>query len=190
MASDEPAPETIGKARTGDHDAFEAIVRHYDRMVYSLAYRLCRDRNEAWDMAQEAFMRVFRNFDKYDPKYPFRPWLMKVATNVCLNKIRGKYRGTPTVTDVTDPDGEPIPVPGGPDPAHAVARKDSAQVVRAAVAALPVDYRVIVTLRYLEDQSYEEIAEALELPLGTVKNRLFRARELLKERLRQVKDGL
>ncbi|MBU0718137.1 MAG: sigma-70 family RNA polymerase sigma factor, partial [Planctomycetes bacterium] len=163
---------------------------HYERNIYNLAYRLCRDRNEAWDMAQEVFLRVFQNFEKFDPALAFRPWLMKVATNVCLNKIRGKYRGTPTVTDVTEPDGEPLPVMGGPNPAGEAAAKDASSVVRASVAELPLDYRVVVTLRYLEGLSYEEIAQALDLPLGTVKNRLFRSREMLKERLKHLEDGL
>lgn len=190
MTPEEPAKEVILKAREGDHDAFSCVVKAYETIIYNLAYRLCRDRAEAWDMAQDAFLRVFENFGKYDPALPFRPWLLKVAANVCLNRIRGRRRLEPTLTDIEDPDGERMTAAVAMDPARAAENRDTAQRVREAVAALPPDYRVIVVLRYLQGLSYEEIAATLDLALGTVKNRLFRARDALKERLKRFEEAL
>ena len=190
MAPEDPARQLIAKAQEGDRRAFGEIVTHYQRLVYNLAFRMCRDRSEAWDMAQEAFLRVFRNFGKYDPQRPFRPWLIRVATNVCLNWIRDKRPSMPTVSDVSHPEGGPLQAVDDADPAAEAGGRDAAEVIRSAVAGLPPSYRVVVTLRYLEEMSYEEIANVLDLPLGTVKNRLFRSREMLKETLRHLEDGL
>ncbi|MEW6360199.1 MAG: sigma-70 family RNA polymerase sigma factor [Planctomycetota bacterium] len=190
MAQEDPAKEVILAARGGDHAAFGEIVTFYQNTVYNLAFRLCRDRAEAWDMAQEAFLRAFRNLKKYDPQRPFRPWLLKVATNVCLNWIRDRRPDMPTVSAMADPDGQPMEATDNADPAAEVGSREAADVIRAAVVGLPTNYRVVVTLRYLEEMSYEEIAELLDLPIGTVKNRLFRSREILKERLRHLENEL
>ncbi|NOZ21130.1 MAG: sigma-70 family RNA polymerase sigma factor [Planctomycetes bacterium] len=190
MTPEDPAKQVILKARDGDRDAFGEIVTHYQRLVYNLAFRMCRDRAEAWDMAQEAFLRTFRNLGKYDPQRAFRPWLMRVATNVCLNWIRDKRPSMPTVSDVADPEGEPLQAVDDADPAMEAAGRDAAKLVRDAVAELAPNYRVVVTLRYLEELSYGEIADRLDLPIGTVKNRLFRSREMLKETLRHLENGL
>jgi len=178
MASDELQGDIIRRARGGDHTAFERVVRHYSVMIYNLVLRFFGNADDAWDAGQEIFLRLHSQFGKYDPGRPFKPWLYALAMNVCRNKVR---RGGKTVP--LD-DYAAAGLQSAESPVNEAVRRDLAAVLRAEVASLPTDYREIIVLRYLEGASYEELAEILDLPLGTVKNRLFRARELLKERLR------
>ena len=182
MAAMEPTAAEIRQAQRGSVAAFESIVSYYSTAIYNFAFRFIYDREEAHDLAQEVFLRLYVNLREFDASRPFRPWLYRLATNVCINAIRGRKR-RPTVQDPellaqrrsNDATG---------DPAGTAARQDDVAAIQRAVAQLPEDYRAVVVLRYLEDMSCEDVAAAMDIPLGTVKTWLFRAREMLKQKMK------
>lgn len=172
--------ELARRAAHGDHDAFAEIVRRHQSAVYNVARRLLGDRHEAEDAAQEAFLRAYRFLDRYDPHRPLRPWLQRIAVNVCLN--RPKSGQTERFLDEgLPPFTEPAP---GPE-AQTVIRERNARL-RAELLRLPPRYRVVIELRHFQELSYEEIARELNRPLSDVKSDLFRARRLLAERLKDL----
>jgi RNA polymerase sigma-70 factor (ECF subfamily) len=176
----EPEPMVLREALGGDRDAFGRIVLLYQDWVFRLAYRMVWDAHEAKDLSQEIFLRLYRCMDKYEPSRPFGPWFLRLATNVCLNGLKrrkgaSRVQSLDAAGEVAEPEGKE---PGG---LEAAGTADRAARLREAVSELPPDYRAVISMRYLEGASYEDIAEALDLPVGTVKNRLFRARERLKQ---------
>ena len=185
-----PSRAVLERARFGDERAFEAVVDAYGGLVLNLAWRMVRDRQEAEDAAQEVFFRLYRVFDRYDPARPFLPWLRRVATNLLLNLIAGKARKIRRRTaslEVMKEDHGELPVdPSSEDAPDRTLARERAEILRGAMTEMRPDYRAILALRYFEGRSYDELVDVLALPMGTVKNRLFRAREALAERLREV----
>lgn len=172
-------PDVVVAAQAGDERAFAQIVEHYQRAVFAIAYRMTCDAAAAEDLAQEVFLRAWRKLGTFRPSEPLKPWLLRLATNVCINAL--KKRRPIAVPMHADDEGDAIEPPSRePDAAEAASHGELAARLERAIAELPDDYRLIVTLRHVEELSYEEIAEALALPLGTVKVRLFRARERLR----------
>lgn len=148
--------------------------------MFNIALRITNDRDAAADCAQEAFVRAYRALHRFDPTYPFGPWLYRIVTNTSLNHVqRWHARETP----VEDFPEVVEPGPSGPE-ASAIRREEVAEVL-AAMAELPPAYRAALTLRHLQELSYQEVADALGLPLGTVKTHLHRARAALRARLTQ-----
>ena len=173
------APEVVAAAQSGDDDAFAAIVEHYRQAVFALAWRMTYDASRAEDFAQEVFLRLWRKLGSFDLSKPLRPWLMRLATNTCINLLKRKR--LPTVSVHADEDGDwREPADDAPMADEEVEKAELLERLEEAIAQLPEDYRVIVTLRHVQGLSYDEIAQALECPLGTVKVRLFRARERLR----------
>jgi len=162
----------------GDADAYAVLVERYGGRVYNLALRITDDPDAAKDCAQEAFIRAYRALHRYDPSLPFAPWILRIATNTSLNHLRRWHAHQDPVEDPPDAPTEPEE---GPE-ATAVRRDEVAEVV-AAMAELPPAYRAALTLRHMQQLSYQEVADALSLPLGTVKTHLHRARAALKRRL-------
>jgi len=181
----EPTSDDIRRAQGGDVEAFERIVAYYQTGLYNLAYRLVHNAETARDLCQEILLRVYRNLHMFDVDRPFRPWLYRVATNVCLNAIKSRTLRTLSLQRLQNDESDlPYePEAKGEDVAAGVERRERAEIVRARVAELAPHYRVVLVLFYLKQLSHEEICEALDLPLGTVKNRLFRARRILREKL-------
>lgn len=170
----QPSDEALARqAQTGDIDAFSALVGRYQRTVVNLAYRMLGDRQEAEDVAQEAFIRAYQSLGRYDPARRFFPWLYRIAINRCLT-----VRARPQSTPLSDETAAALP-DDQPTPEQQVARNETQADVQSAIATLPEHERTLVALRYGADLSYEEIATTMQLPLGTVKNRLFRARQRL-----------
>lgn len=162
----------------GDADAYASLVERYGGRVFNIALRITGDTDSANDCAQEAFIRAYRALHQYDPALPFGPWLFRIATNASLNYVQ-RTRGHETPVDEL-PDA-PDENEEGPE-ATAIRREEVAEVV-AAMAELPPAYRAALTLRHMQQLSYQEVAEALDIPLGTVKTHLHRARAALKARL-------
>jgi len=162
----------------GDADAYAVLVERYGGRVYNLALRITDDPDAAKDCAQEAFIRAYRALHRYDPSRPFAPWLFRIATNTSLNHLRRWHAKGEPIDEPPDVPGEPEE---GPE-ATAVRRDEVAEVV-AAMAELPPAYRAALTLRHMQQLSYQEVADTLGLPLGTVKTHLHRARAALKARL-------
>jgi len=166
---DDSDTETLARAaRGGDLDAFESLVRRYQRRVYALAYQHLRDPDEAQDLAQEVFVRLFRNLDHYDPARPFQPWFWRLAGNVAATYRRRRPAAPVELSDIAS----------SADPSRA-----DALPLQRALADLSEDLRLPVLLHYYLDQPVEEIALAMGLSVSAVKSRLHRARALLRRLL-------
>lgn len=180
-----PADErhTASLAAQGNLQAFADLVRAHQQAVFNIAYRLLGNTQDAEDATQETFLRAYRFFDRFDPNRPFAPWVKRIAVNVCLNHMA--RRPTPYSLDA---DGAPPPPDAAPGPEARTLQRDLSRRVRAEVLALPPRYRAVIELRHFQGLSYTEIAEALGRPLNTVKSDLFRARKLLAERLKDLRE--
>jgi RNA polymerase sigma-70 factor (ECF subfamily) len=182
----------IARTLAGEDDAFAALVHIHQATVYNIACRLVGQRETAQDLAQETFLRAFKALDTFDPNRPFGPWLYRIATNLSINWV--KRARLPTVSlDAPRPaveDGaEPLAIPDtSAEPAARFAQAEMQTQLRKAILSLRPDYRVVIELRHFQEMSYEEMAEALNAPIGTVKIWLFRARRLLRDQLSGVWD--
>jgi RNA polymerase sigma-70 factor (ECF subfamily) len=156
------------RARSGDRSAFRAVVEACQKLAYNIAWRIVWNAADAEDAAQEVFLRLYRNFDRYDPEQPFLPWFRRLATNCVLN-WREKRRPASELPEIAVRDSAPA---------------DPSALLRKAIQELPQEYQACVTLKYLEDLGIAEIAQTLQVPSGTVKTWLFRAREALLQKLK------
>ncbi len=166
--------EQIRLARQGDADAYGRLVTRHQQTVFNIAYRVTGNRQEAEDVAQETFVKAYRALNRFDTERPFAPWLYRIATNTALNWI--KRRRPEAELDKETALADPSP---GPE-AQAIAADTSARL-RAAIAALPPNYRAAIELRHFQDLSYQEMSDALDVPISDVKSWLFRARRKLKK---------
>lgn len=175
--------QLVARARLGDERAFRTLLEKYERAVFSICLRMVRNRDEATDLAQESFIRVFGSLDRYNPAYAFSSWLFKITSNLCIDYLRKRRIDTTAMDDPIDGEkGEIQRQYASPDPTPEAVfdRREKMGRLEAAIASLPEHYRIMLILRHQEDLSYEEIAENLSIPLGTVKARIHRAREMLK----------
>jgi RNA polymerase sigma-70 factor (ECF subfamily) len=168
----------VEKVLAGDSSAFEALVRRWQGPLVNLAYRFCRDRGRAEEMAQEAFLRAYRSLDQWRREAAFSTWLFALATNLYCSELRRIPIRTVPLDDVTEP-RDPRAVDRG------LAVEDRDRVVRRAVFALPAKYRQTLILFYFHDMDLASTARSLALPEGTVKARLSRGREMLRRKLSQ-----
>jgi RNA polymerase sigma-70 factor (ECF subfamily) len=169
----------VSRVRHGDLEAYGELVRRYQGSVFGVCYRLLGERQEAEDLAQDAFLRGYERLDTFDLAFPFGPWIRRVAANLCLNRLQ---RNRPVTLDLGDEQGW-RGAPPGPTPETATERRQEAEAVRQAVLALPPMYRAVIELRHYQEASYDEIASTLGLPLSDVKSHLYRARRTLARRL-------
>jgi RNA polymerase sigma-70 factor (ECF subfamily) len=162
-------------------------VSRYEKRVINYVYRITHRYEEAHDLAQEIFVKVYLALDRYDPKYQFSTWLFRIAQNSAIDALRKKsISEVPLARPASDEEGAPRErefADGGVSPYRALKNKQLSAAIDTAVAKLPSDYRELIQLRHFAELSYEEIASMKKLPLGTVKNKLFRARNLLKDAL-------
>lgn len=178
----------VERVRAGDTDAFEALVTAYQKQIYNLTLRYVSSPEDAADMTQEAFLRAYRSLDSFRGDSRFSVWLYRLATNVCIDLLRSKGRGTVSSLTVENEDEEleELDVPDARfDPQKELERSELRRAVQAGLQTLTEDAREIVILRELEGLSYAEIGERLGLEAGTVKSRLFRARKALCDYLRE-----
>ncbi len=172
----------IAAARDGDKDAIAWLVEHYQKPAYWVCYRMLRERTEAEDAAQEALIKAVMNLDTFDITRPFKPWMLRIASNECLDRLR---RRKPMVyLDGLGEDGAWEWKPGeSPNPEAEFLRREKESQIRALLDVLsPLD-RNVVTLFYWEGLSYAEISEATSLSVSAIKSRLFRARRAMAEQL-------
>lgn len=165
----------ISQAQQGDRGAYGELVRRYHGGVINVVYRLCGDAHLAEDAAQEAFIRGWLHLPSYDPRSPLRNWLYKIAVNAALDALRHDAKVSPAQLDEL-----PLTAPE-PDPETAAIQAERRHLVQRAVLALPPSSRAVLVLREYEGLSYQEIAGALEIPIGTVMSRLNFARRRLRE---------
>jgi len=180
-----PDEALVRRSLHGDRSAFAELVERYKGPICNLAYRMLGHRQDAEDVAQEVFLHVFRALGQFDFDQRFSPWIYRIAANLCLDRLR-RHRGLVISLDAPlDQDHRfyrqiPDPTAG---PQELAEKAETGREIQAAIDALPEKYRMILILRHFHDLSYEDLAGALDLPLGTVKTRLFRAREFLRRRL-------
>ena len=174
-AAPEDEKKLLAKAKNGDQEAFGKLVERYQRRVYTVIYRFVRNHTEADDLAQEAFIRAFKAIGRFDLRYPFSPWMYRIAINLTLNHLKKRK------LQLVDVDLERRP--SGNNPQTVMEQGETRRKVHRAIAKLPLKLRQVLVLRVYEDWPYARIAEVLEIPVGTVMSRLARAREALKEEL-------
>ena len=176
----------VGRILGGERDLFTVLVSRYEKRIINYVYRITHRYEEAHDLAQEIFVKVYLALDRYDPKYQFSTWLFRIAQNSAIDALRKKSIAEVPLTRPTDdePSGKEREfADDGVSPYRALKNKQLSAAIDDAVGKLPADYRELIQLRHFAELSYEEIASMKKLPLGTVKNKLFRARNLLKDAL-------
>ncbi len=174
--------ELVARALEGSEAAYREIVRRYERSLFTLILRMVRDRSSAEDLAQDSFVKAFRNLRSFDPTRKFSSWLFKIAHNTAIDHLR-RRDPVPLSLDAAGPDETDllasVPDRRAEPPDRALGRADLAHCLERAVATLRPEYREAIVLRFTQDLSYDEIAEVMGLPLGTVKTHLHRARKEL-----------
>ena len=179
--------KTIRRCKRGEEPAFREILERYRSPIYNLCYRMTRNTEDARDLAQEVFIKVFSLLDRFDEDYAFSSWLFRIATNHCIDHLRRNRLRFLSLDGATGADGEEyeLQLPdSGPGPDTVLQRKEAMERLEEVVSELPPHYKTITMLRHDQQLSYEEIAEILRLPLGTVKARIHRARNLIQQMLR------
>jgi len=177
----------------GDQKAYSELMKNYREAIYFMMLKMTNDSTDADDLTIEAFGKAFRNLPQYTPDFAFSTWLFKIASNNCIDFIRKKRLVVTSIDQgVNNEDGgmaQNIPCEHL-DPEEAIIKKQKHKALRDVVEKLKPHYRKLVELRYYKEYSYEEIAEELNLPLGTVKAQLFRARDLLCQILKNDPDSM
>lgn len=178
----------VERAQRGEKPAFELLVAKYQRKLVRLLSRFIRDPAEVEDVAQEAFIKAYRALPSFRGESAFYTWLYRIGINTAKNYLVAMGRRAPTVSETEHPDGEAGEesgqVPDYNTPEHELMSRQIADTVNRAVEELPEELRTAITLRELEGLSYEEIASMMNCPIGTVRSRIFRAREAIAAKLR------
>lgn len=167
--------DLILRARRGENEAFGELVTRYQTNVFNVCYRILHERGSAEDLAQESFMRAYNRLNTFNLEREFGPWIRRVAANVCLNHLESQKTNADLDEERSADESQ--------RPEQQVEARERSEQIRAALASLPPNYRVVVELRHYQEMSYDEIAAELNIPLSAVKSHLFRARKLLVEKL-------
>ena len=191
--SREADAQLVQRVQAGDKHAFDLLVSKYQRKVIRLISRLVRDPTEQEDVAQEAFIKAYRALPQFRGDSAFYTWLYRIAVNTAKNYLAAQGRRPYTVSEFqSSEDGEFFEasdvVEDNNTPESALLTREIAETVNAAIQALPADLRTAITLREIEGLSYEEISQAMNCPIGTVRSRIFRARDAIAEKLRPILD--
>lgn len=176
--------EIIAACKDKQEDACHELMRRYEGYVFKLCFNFTGQREDALDLTQEVFFKVFNNLSSYQLGRPFKPWLRQVAVNMAINSIQ--KHSSPLSLDQPLADGKATladTLAATDDPAREIEWQETGQILKDAIKRLPQVYRLIVVLRHQEGMTYQEIADASGIPLGTVKTYLFRARSLLRKDL-------
>jgi len=169
--------ELIQKCLAGQHEYFEELVTRYKKLIFSVVYNMINDKEEVSDVSQEVFLRIYKALDRYDPKYKFSTWAVRIATNLCLDMHRKKKVDSTPIDEVRD-------LSDGMDtPEESYLQKERSERIRRAIQELPEKYRTPIILFHQNGLSYDEMTKVLGQPMTIVKNRLYRARLMLREAL-------
>ena len=188
--------ELVKKAKDGDRAAFDALVRNCGHSIYNLCLRLCGNRASAEDIAQDAFISAYKNIGRFEQKSPFEGWVYRIAVNTWKNRVRYEKRRFFFKHDSLDEametdDGQvqrQLPS-DDPPPDAGVEKAQKSERIQRALSELGTEAKEMIVLRDMEELSYEEISGVLNLPLGTVKSRIARAREALRVKLLDLQEG-
>ena len=181
----------VEKAKKNDQAAYAQLMNRYWEAIYYMLLKMVNNASDAEDLTIEAFSKAFKNLEQYTPNFAFSTWLFKIASNNCIDFIRKKRIDHISLDREIGDKGRvsSIIIAEVSDPEEDLIKKQKAKLMRHVVTTLKPRYRDLVELRYFKEYSYEEIADELNLPLGTVKAQLFRARELLYNILKQKNPG-
>lgn len=182
-------PQIIAAAQRGDKAAFAQIVAEFQTPVYNLAYRMLGNRNDAEDAAQETFLRAYAQLKTYDPGQSFGTWLLSVAAHYCIDRLRRRKFQWLSFDDPRWDESAPSLVSDLPSPEASALTKEREQEVQQALQKLAPQYRMVLVLKYWNDMSLEEISAITGDNVGTVKVKLFRARQMLGKQLRAASPG-
>ena len=171
----------VEQAKMGDEKAFSSLLNRYRDSIYFMLLKMVNNTSDAEDLTIEAFGKAFRFIDSFTPEYAFSTWLFRIATNNCIDFIRKKQLSPPPIDQAQeDIDNMTVNIQSDlPDPEERLINAQETAVLREIVSQLKPRYRKLIELRYFKEYSYEEIAAEMNLPIGTVKARLFRAKSLL-----------
>jgi RNA polymerase sigma-70 factor (ECF subfamily) len=177
--------QIVGRALTGDRDAFGEVVRRWERKIYALTYGILGNAEDARDATQETFIAAYRNLQGFRGEAKVSSWLHRIAVNQCITRQRrARVRAETGIEDVVEAGGERfLATTEHGSPARVTERRQRNEAVKKAVAALPPELREVVVMKEFEDLTFQEIAEALQIPLSTVKSRLYTALKQLRMRL-------
>lgn len=171
--------ELIQQCLSGRQECFEELVTRYKKLVYSVVYNLIKDKEEVNDISQEVFIRIYKSLDRYNPEFKFSTWIARISTNLCLDILRKKKVDSTPIEEIEG-------VASGMDtPEASYINKERSEQIRKAISELPEKYRIPIVLFHQNGLSYEEMTRVLNEPMTIIKNRLYRARLLLKEKLMQ-----
>jgi RNA polymerase sigma-70 factor (ECF subfamily) len=168
----------------GHTEVFSRLIDSYKNMVYNLAYRMSNNPQEAEDISQEAFLRAFQSLVRFNSSYKFSTWLYQITLNIIRDRFKKKELNCVSLdTPLEKDDSEFYPQPADltHNPEQIIAQQENTQTIQQAILSLPLKYREVIVLRHLQDLSYVEISNILKIPVGTIKIRLYRAREQLKK---------
>ena len=179
--------ELIERCLEGDQLAWDAIVRQHWRKVFNVAYKFVGKHDEAEDLTQDIFLKIFRSLNTFDRRANFQTWLISVSRNLCIDHYRSVRKERETIDRDVDP-GDLVPTSHEISPYAALEHRDRVVLLREALATLPETLRTAVVLRDIQELSYQEIADRLQLPEGTVKSRINRGRTELARQIRRLRD--
>ena len=189
-----PDADVVTLAQQGREAAFRELIRRYERPVFSLIFRMVRDRETAEDLSQETFIKVLNHVDKYRPEFKLSSWLFKIANNVAIDHMRKRQLetvsmdGSPHARSQAETEATSFDVEARQETAlEELESKELGSAIERAIATLRPEYRSCIMLRHVEGRSYEEIAATLDLPLGTVKTYIHRARHELRRALEHLR---
>ncbi|MCY9006577.1 RNA polymerase sigma factor SigW [Peribacillus frigoritolerans] len=181
--------ERINQVLKGDHNAFGEIVEIYKDKVFQICFRMLGNRQEAEDLAQEAFVRAYVNIRSFNITMKFSTWLYRIATNLCIDRLRKKKPDYYLDAEVAGTEGLNMYSQIASDmakPEEEVESLELQETIQVEIIKLPEKYRSVIVLKYIEELSLKEISEILDLPVGTVKTRIHRGREALRKQLRHL----
>ena len=191
-----PDADVVALAQNGRDGAFRELIRRYERPVFSLIYRMVRDRELSEDLAQDTFIKVLNHLDRYRPEFKLSSWLFKIANNVAIDHLRRRQLetvsidGSPHALTAEAVEATSFDVVGQQESAlDELEARELGTSIESAIAQLRPEYRSCIMLRHVEGRSYEEIAATLDLPLGTVKTYIHRARHELRRALDHLRES-
>jgi RNA polymerase sigma factor (sigma-70 family) len=180
------------RAKDGDQKAYAELMQRYKDSIYFMSLKMVNNKDDAMDLTVETFGRAFENIEKYKPDFAFSTWLFRIATNNCIDFIRKKRLNVISLQSLTEEDRDEKQlqiVSDNLNPEETSIKKQESEKLKNIIDHLPKRYRTLIILRYYDEQSYEEIAQQLDLPLGTVKAQLFRARDLMSNIINRKKKN-
>ncbi|MFZ4102062.1 MAG: RNA polymerase sigma factor [Sphingobacterium thalpophilum] len=170
------------RAKDGDQKAYTALMQRYTDSVYFLALKIVNNKDDAMDLTVETFAKAFENIEKYKPDFAFSTWIFKIATNNCIDFVRKKRLKVVSLQSLTEENRDErqfYMISNTLNPEETSIKKEESENLKNILEHLPQRYRTLIILKYYDEKSYEEISQQLDLPLGTVKAQLSRARELM-----------